>query len=178
MAWSDPRTWVDSEFVTAALMNAHLRDNLNASAPHLVVRKTADQSVVSSTTQVDDDTLKLTVAANEVWNVQFNVLHSAAAAGDIRIGFSWPSGNISFSGTGDNESATTTFYIWQSSTSPHAGWAFNGLGTGLKTFVCIEGVFTNGGTAGDLKMRGAQGTSNAPASVVHANSTLYAVKLA
>lgn len=28
MAWTAPRTWVASEFVTAALMNTHLRDNL------------------------------------------------------------------------------------------------------------------------------------------------------
>lgn len=28
MAWTAPRTWVSGEVVTAALMNAHLRDNL------------------------------------------------------------------------------------------------------------------------------------------------------
>ena len=30
MGWTDPRTWVDGETVTAAIMNAHVRDNLNA----------------------------------------------------------------------------------------------------------------------------------------------------
>ena len=30
MAWTAPRTWVAAEVVTAALMNAHLRDNLKA----------------------------------------------------------------------------------------------------------------------------------------------------
>jgi len=30
MAWIAPRTWVAGETVTAALMNTHLRDNLNA----------------------------------------------------------------------------------------------------------------------------------------------------
>lgn len=29
MAWTDPRTWVASEYVTATLMNTHLRDNLD-----------------------------------------------------------------------------------------------------------------------------------------------------
>ncbi len=29
MAWSPPRTWNPGETVTAALMNAHVRDNLN-----------------------------------------------------------------------------------------------------------------------------------------------------
>ena len=30
MAWTTPRTWVAGEVVTAALLNVHLRDNLNA----------------------------------------------------------------------------------------------------------------------------------------------------
>lgn len=30
MAWTSPRTWVAAETVTAALMNAHVRDNLKA----------------------------------------------------------------------------------------------------------------------------------------------------
>jgi len=30
MAWTTPRTWVSGEVVTAALLNTHLRDNLNA----------------------------------------------------------------------------------------------------------------------------------------------------
>lgn len=30
MAWTDPRTWVSGEVVTAALMNAHVRDNFKA----------------------------------------------------------------------------------------------------------------------------------------------------
>lgn len=33
MAWTTPRTWVTNEFVTAALMNIHLRDNLLETAP-------------------------------------------------------------------------------------------------------------------------------------------------
>jgi len=30
MAWTTPRTWVTRELVTAAIMNAHVRDNLSA----------------------------------------------------------------------------------------------------------------------------------------------------
>jgi hypothetical protein len=30
MAWTTPRTWVSGELVTAAMMNAHVRDNMNA----------------------------------------------------------------------------------------------------------------------------------------------------
>ncbi len=33
MAWRAPRTWVASEDVTAAIQNAHIRDNFNETAP-------------------------------------------------------------------------------------------------------------------------------------------------
>ncbi len=29
MAWATPRTWVTGELITAAIMNAHIRDNFN-----------------------------------------------------------------------------------------------------------------------------------------------------
>lgn len=34
MAWTTPRTWVTGELVTAALLNTHLKDNLNAIVPN------------------------------------------------------------------------------------------------------------------------------------------------
>ena len=40
MAWTTPRTWVASELVTATLLNAHLRDNLNALKNPPATRKT------------------------------------------------------------------------------------------------------------------------------------------
>lgn len=33
MSWTTPRTWVAGETVTAAMLNTHLRDNLNAFTP-------------------------------------------------------------------------------------------------------------------------------------------------
>ena len=33
MAWTNPRTWAVGELVTAALLNTHLRDNLNSVVP-------------------------------------------------------------------------------------------------------------------------------------------------
>lgn len=78
MAWSAPRTWSPGETVTAALMNAHVRDNLNvlktniadngdidissqlASVPS-VLTKTA--AAVDATTS-ETDFLNYTVPAN------------------------------------------------------------------------------------------------------------------
>ena len=39
MAWTAPRTWVSGETVTAALMNTHVRDNFNMTAPAVVTTK-------------------------------------------------------------------------------------------------------------------------------------------
>jgi len=33
MAWSTPRTWVTTEVVSASIMNTHVRDNFNETAP-------------------------------------------------------------------------------------------------------------------------------------------------
>lgn len=34
MGWTTPRTWVDGEVETASILNAHIRDNLNAVVPN------------------------------------------------------------------------------------------------------------------------------------------------
>jgi hypothetical protein len=34
MAWTNPRTWVDTEIETASVLNQHIRDNLNALYPY------------------------------------------------------------------------------------------------------------------------------------------------
>lgn len=45
MAWTTPRTWTSSEVVTASIMNTHVRDNFNETAPAQVTA--ASQIVVS-----------------------------------------------------------------------------------------------------------------------------------
>lgn len=52
MAWTNPRTWVSGEVVTAALLNTHLRDNLLAGANEMAARRViaADQTLTNPTT--------------------------------------------------------------------------------------------------------------------------------
>ena len=54
MGWTAPKTWCVGETLTAANFNTHIRDNQLAEGPHLIARKTADQSVTSSAVLVDD----------------------------------------------------------------------------------------------------------------------------
>ena len=44
LAYTTPRTWADGELVTASLMNTHVSDNFTSMGPHLIARKTADQT--------------------------------------------------------------------------------------------------------------------------------------
>lgn len=50
MAWSVPRTWSPGEMVTAALMNAHVRDNMNviASSKALEIKIGAPDAVIGT----------------------------------------------------------------------------------------------------------------------------------
>lgn len=54
MAWTTPRTWTDPEVVTAAMMNAHVRDNLNWVHGFHGCRlyKSADQTIASGNNDV------------------------------------------------------------------------------------------------------------------------------
>lgn len=65
MAWTTPRTWVTSEVVTAALMNTHLRDNLNylknQVAAHFML---SAASVIPSATSGCSAPIRYAVASN------------------------------------------------------------------------------------------------------------------
>lgn len=92
--WTSPRTWVASEVVTAALMNTHVRDNLNAI--NGFVRKTADESVTSSVTLQNDDHLLIAIPAAGTYEICVNlqVVSAANAAGDFRYGATFPAGTM------------------------------------------------------------------------------------
>ena len=180
MAWTAPRTWTDGELVTAAIMNPHIRDNQLAEGPHLIVRKTSDQSVTSSTVLVDDTALVLPLLANEVWQYKFFVVYGAGTTGDIKLGWTFPTaGDLRMSGPAANDSGgTLTYNIFSTTTSPTTARNYAGAGTAAYTSLPFEGVFVNGANAGNLTFQFAQNTSDATSTTVKANSTLWAVKLA
>lgn len=53
MAWTTPRTWVVGELVTAALLNTHLRDNLDA-LPRASDTAAVDTSQTTTSTSYTD----------------------------------------------------------------------------------------------------------------------------
>jgi hypothetical protein len=179
MVWTAPRTWTDGELVTAAIMNPHVRDNLLAVGPHLIVRKSADESIASSTALQDDDALLMNVPANEVWQFQLLVRYEADAAADILVSFGLPSGGRIISqfvaNTGGGSLQTND---WDITTTDGTSVSAQGSGAGVGKLLNINGLWINGGTGGNYRFRWAQASSSGTATVVKANSLLYAVKLA
>ncbi len=72
MAWTAPRTWVAGENVTAAIMNAHVRDQFLEVAPAVVT--TAGDLLVADGSQslkrlamgAADDTLRVNAGGTDV----------------------------------------------------------------------------------------------------------------
>jgi|SRR5690348_8448631 len=107
--WTTPRTWVAGELVTAAMLNTHVRDNLNAlysGVPGFRVRKAADTAGLTSgsltpitfdTEDYDTDSLhdnvtnptRITFSAVTagVWDIRAHVQWVSNATGDRQLQF-------------------------------------------------------------------------------------------
>jgi hypothetical protein len=91
MAWTNPRTWLAAETVTAALMNTHLRDNLKAIGDPFVAY-TPTWTAATTNPSIGNGTLSGSVAHVGRW-VRFRIsitFGSTTSAGDGAWLFSAP----------------------------------------------------------------------------------------
>jgi hypothetical protein len=170
MAWTTPRTWTDGELVTKAIMDPHVRDNLLSLGPIVRVRKTADQSVVGSTTLVNDTHLTFPVAANDVWAVTWRLVYNAPTAGDLKIAWTFPTSGV-----------LDASFVWldsalaigqnggHSTTSPTTAVNLGGTGTFVGP-VAVETLFVNSTNAGNLQLQWAQVTASGTTTLVSGSS--------
>jgi hypothetical protein len=176
MGWTNPATWTVGELVLASKLNTHVRDNLNSTA-HPIVRKTADESVTSSTTFQNDDHLFFAMAANEVWYVRvgLRVFDASASVADLKVVFTAP--------------ASATAALTTNHNKVGGGPVSRGAGTFLSSgetfdisnvdeWIEIYGLVMNAGTAGNFQLQWAQQVSNASAVTVKTNSYILGFKLA
>lgn len=181
MGWTSPRTWVASEVVTASLMNTHVRDNLNAI--NGFVRKTADESVTSNAVQQNDDHLLYTIGATGTYLVDVFLYATSAAnaAGDIRVGFSFPTGTMHFSALGADDtlaSGSAQIGQWASILSATSGTSFLAMGLSTSTLgIQVHGILIATAT-GTLQFQWAQFGSNANASTVKSGSHMLVRQVA
>jgi hypothetical protein len=140
------------------------------------VRKSANQSVTSSTTLVNDTHLKFAVAANETFIFQIWLwVYADNGTPDIKLTVTGPSGStIAFSpstyyATGDGTTALGTVTT--------GGGTFGAFVDANERNQLYFGSILNGSTAGDLQLQWAQNTSSATSTTVKAGSYIYGIKV-
>jgi hypothetical protein len=172
MGWNTPLTAVATVRLTAAQWNASVRDNLNyLKAGQLFISKTSDESLVSSTTLQDDDELTLQVVANTVYEVSFMLIYEAGTTGDFKYQWVAPaSATFLHADNRLNVAATLTGDDTVSADDITVAITAGGLGTGVSLPIEGKGLLRVAGTAGTFKLRWAQGTSSAGATIVKADS--------
>lgn len=139
-----------------------------------VARKTADESVTSSTTLQNDDHLLIPLGANEVWAFDF-VLQTYAntTTPDLKLAFTVPaSGTVSWGAFGGSGAEFSSAYQSGSGSSKTFPVSSNG------GCVMGGGVVTTGATSGNLQLQFAQDVSDANAVRLNAGCILIARRIA
>lgn len=156
-----PPTWVTGQVLSASDVN-------NWFVP-LVAVKTANQSVTSSTTLVNDSELVLTppVSATYFLNLYLE-FDGANAAGFLKFGWGVPTGALLryqgvFQGTGGSAAVQNTY---TATDTPAA----NTQGAGNPSGLSMHGTLIMGSTSGVVQFKWAQQASNATATTVYAQS--------
>jgi hypothetical protein len=140
-------------------------------------RKTADESVTSSTTLQDDDHLTLPIGANEEWTVAYDLdAGTALHFGGIKIAATVPSG-ATMNLTGSAVCDANTCFSGRTATS---GIAAITMTPGIDNNATIRMTLwvLNGATPGNVTLQWAQNTSNATATTVRKGSFMQATRVA
>lgn len=142
-------------------------------------RKTADQTIASSTAMTNDSELVVPVIANATYVMKAFISYRALAAAKIKIGWTGPAGatmdwspvgldtGVSGFVTGINRAVYTI------ANAPAVGEA----GVAQSVSAGPEGMLITSATAGNLQFQWAQNTSNATGTVVKANSWVFLVRV-
>jgi hypothetical protein len=135
--------------------------------------RTIDQSVSSSVTLVDDDTLQLAVNASEVWLVEAYLYVTSSAGGGSRHTLSGPAGA---SGLIISDLLLDSAICASRSVAlgTEINWGTGGAGANIY----MRSVVTIGGTAGSIKVKFAQNASDGTATKNKTGSFLKATRLA
>lgn len=174
-----PRTWVVGEVVTAALMNAEIRDQMSAlRSAEEVVLKTAAEALPSSTTMQNDNHLLASLAANALYKLTARLAVTGSASGDFKMAWTLPTGATaparfcrgpSVSTTGSTADSTLTrLSMLANGHSVQVNYGvFN---TSDPTFVEEILYIDTAATAGTAQLQWAQNVSSATATTVEAGS--------
>jgi hypothetical protein len=139
------------------------------------IKRTTDQSVTSSTTPVDDDTLQLPVDPDEQWIIEVMIAISCSNTGGHLLRPTAPSGAAGVEIYQNGGYGTNIVNYYDTLAAP-VSLQVNGLG--VLMVVQYRIWLTNGSTAGTFKTRFAQMVSDATATKHLTGSYLMATRVA
>ncbi len=140
-----------------------------------LIVKSADESVINSTTLHNDLELFFPVGANEKWQFEGVLLVSSETTPDFKLTFIGPTGALgSFGVEAGNAGGTSTKFASGGTLGASLTVATSGVAT--ITVIRYWGGIGNGGTAGFLRLQWAQNTSFANATTVRAGSYIKFVQ--
>lgn len=132
MAWTAPRTWVVGEVLTASLLNTHLRDNINETAPAKVT--TAGDTVYATGANA---IARLAIGtANYIYRT--NSTATAPEWGLLRQ-------NMISTSTGSSTTGSAEFTQYDVTFNPYCFWP--NISSGAPTNADLTGHTTDGGNA-------------------------------
>lgn len=161
-------TWVPGQVLAAA--------DVNSWFVPLSATRTTDQSVTSSTTLVNDNTLFLPLAVNAVYMVEAWLTYVSGTGADMKIDWSVPAGATFNYSMLHNEGGGTGFGNSDLLYQPGSTTFLIGS-TGSQRCFMVRGNITTAGTAGNLQYRFAQNTSSATSATMKALSWLAAIRV-
>lgn len=148
-----------------------------------IIRKTADESVTSSTTLQDDNHFTFPVNANEVVLVEGLIVATGHSDGDVKIALLAPAGTTGrFAGLGPAAAVTNVGATTMSSaaitdfTTPDT-LTFGVVTASSATAIQVRALLVIGGTAGVVKLQWAQDASNGTATIVETDSYLTCTRV-
>ena len=108
MAWTTPRTWVTNELVTAAIMNAHVRDNLG----QIRYLFEGGLSTTPPASPADGQLWAMAPAGTFVWLFRYNAGSASAAKWEFAGGTVWQAE------IGGAEGIAAFTNVWTDATTP------------------------------------------------------------
>lgn len=163
-----PPTWITGQVLTAS--------DVNSWFVPLAAVKTADQSVTSSTTLVNDTQLLVAVAASATYRLDALIYYTGGTTGssDLKLGWTVPAGTTITGGADSvaNPLAVAQVFMTQSSVLFSAT---NGAGNPFP--ISLWGTVVTSGTAGNLQLQWAQNTSSATSTIVKTASLLTLLRV-
>ena len=133
--------------------------------------KTADVTITSDSTLNDDADLLFAVAANEKWQFEGLIIFDSAATSNFQLSFAGPAGSVGAFAIQAYEDGTTVLGAVEIVAALGSGVTIT-TSDSSPWMVQFWGAIANGGTAGNLTFRWAQGASSGNATTVHAGSYL------